>query len=101
MATGTATKVATFNVHEAKTQFSRLLAQVKVGGEVIIAWGGTPIARRAAGGGAEAEAAAGDAEGQDRVGRRVLRPAPGGGVAAVGRARGRGLRWRSSSTPMR
>ncbi len=33
------------NVHEAKTQLSRLLAQVEAGEEVIIARNGTPVAR--------------------------------------------------------
>ncbi len=35
----------TFNVHEAKTHFSRILAQVQAGHEVIIAKAGQPIAR--------------------------------------------------------
>ena len=33
------------NVHEAKTHFSKLLARVKKGEEVVIAKAGTPIAR--------------------------------------------------------
>lgn len=33
------------NVHEAKTQFSRLLARVESGEEIIIAKAGKPIAR--------------------------------------------------------
>ncbi len=33
------------NVHQAKTQLSRLLAQVEQGGEVVIARHGTPVAR--------------------------------------------------------
>jgi prevent-host-death family protein len=37
--------VDTFNVHEAKTQFSRILAKVQAGEEVIIAKAGQPIAR--------------------------------------------------------
>ena len=37
--------MATVNVHEAKTHFSRLLAEVEAGGEVIIARGGKPVAR--------------------------------------------------------
>ncbi len=35
----------TVNVHDAKTQFSRLLARVGEGEEVIIAKAGNPIAR--------------------------------------------------------
>lgn len=37
--------VDSFNVHEAKTQFSRILAKVQAGEEVIIAKAGRPIAR--------------------------------------------------------
>lgn len=35
----------TVNVHEAKTQFSRLLAAVERGEEVVIARAGTPVAK--------------------------------------------------------
>lgn len=37
--------MAAVNVHEAKTQFSKLLAQVEQGGEVVIARAGVPVAR--------------------------------------------------------
>ena len=37
--------MATVNVHEAKTNLSRLLAQVEAGEEVIIARNGKPVAR--------------------------------------------------------
>ena len=37
--------MVTVNVHEAKTQLSRLLAQVEAGDEVTIARNGTPVAR--------------------------------------------------------
>ena len=37
--------MATVNVHEAKSQLSRLLAQVEAGEEVIIARNGKPIAQ--------------------------------------------------------
>jgi prevent-host-death family protein len=33
------------NVHEAKTHFSRLLAEVAAGGSVVIAKAGTPVAK--------------------------------------------------------
>ena len=36
--------MATFNVHEAKTQFSRLLDKVLEGEEVIITRNGSPVA---------------------------------------------------------
>ena len=35
----------TVNVHEAKTNLSRLLAQVESGDDVVIARNGTPVAR--------------------------------------------------------
>ena len=34
-----------FNIHEAKTQLSRLIEQVEAGGEAIIARAGKPIVR--------------------------------------------------------
>lgn len=37
--------VKTYNVHEAKTNFSRILARVQAGEEVTIARAGQPIAR--------------------------------------------------------
>lgn len=37
--------MATANVHEAKTHFSRLLAQVAAGESVVIAKAGTPVAK--------------------------------------------------------
>ncbi len=37
--------MATVNVHEAKTNLSRLLAQVEAGEEVVIARNGEPVAR--------------------------------------------------------
>lgn len=37
--------MTTVNVHQAKTQLSRLLARVENGQEVVIARNGTPVAR--------------------------------------------------------
>lgn len=37
--------MATFNVHEAKTHLSRLLARAAAGEEVVIARAGKPVAR--------------------------------------------------------
>lgn len=37
--------MTTVNVHEAKTNLSRLLARVEAGEEIVIARGGKPIAR--------------------------------------------------------
>jgi prevent-host-death family protein len=39
------TRKPSYNVHEAKTQLSRLLARVESGEEVIIARDGVPVAR--------------------------------------------------------
>ena len=36
---------ATINVHEAKTHFSKLLARVSAGEEIVIAKSGKPVAR--------------------------------------------------------
>jgi prevent-host-death family protein len=35
----------TVNMHEAKTQFSKLIARVEAGEEILIARDGTPVAR--------------------------------------------------------
>ena len=35
----------TVNIHEAKTHFSKLIAQVEAGKEIVIARDGTPVAR--------------------------------------------------------
>jgi prevent-host-death family protein len=35
----------TLNIHEAKTQFSKLIARVEKGEEIVIARDGTPVAR--------------------------------------------------------
>ena len=37
--------MVTMNIHEAKTHFSKLLRRVAAGEEVVIARGGTPVAR--------------------------------------------------------
>jgi prevent-host-death family protein len=36
---------ATVNIHEAKTQFSKLIARVRMGEEIVIAKAGEPVAR--------------------------------------------------------
>lgn len=43
--------MTTFNVHEAKTHLSRLLARVEAGEEVVIARNGRPVARLVSSGG--------------------------------------------------
>jgi prevent-host-death family protein len=37
--------MSTVNIHEAKTQFSRIVEQVEAGEEVVIARAGKPVAR--------------------------------------------------------
>ena len=37
--------MVTLNIHEAKTQFSKLIARVEAGEEVVIARDGAPVAR--------------------------------------------------------
>lgn len=37
--------MAAVNIHEAKTRFSQLVAEVEAGGEVIIARAGTPVVK--------------------------------------------------------
>ena len=37
--------MTTVNIHEAKTQFSKLIARVEAGEEIVIARDGTPVAR--------------------------------------------------------
>ena len=38
----------TFNIHDAKTQLSKLIARAEAGEEIIIARGGTPVAKLSA-----------------------------------------------------
>jgi prevent-host-death family protein len=37
--------MSTVNIHEAKTQFSKLIARVEAGEEIVIARDGSPVAR--------------------------------------------------------
>ena len=39
------TRMLTVNMHEAKTQFSKLIARVEAGEEVVVVRDGTPVAR--------------------------------------------------------
>ena len=45
MAQTTSDSSTVVNVHEAKTQLSKLLARVEAGEEIVIARAGTPVAR--------------------------------------------------------
>ena len=55
------------NIHEAKTNFSRLLARVAAGEEVIISRAGTPIAKLSAYHAPDSERVLGRGAGQMRV----------------------------------
>jgi prevent-host-death family protein len=57
------TMTVTVNVHEAKTHFSRLLARVSGGEEIVIARAGKPVARLVPLTGAMARRAPGSADG--------------------------------------
>ena len=52
------------NVHEAKTHFSRLLARVRAGEEIVIARAGRPVARLLPAEGAPAQRTPGSARGK-------------------------------------
>ncbi len=52
------------NIHEAKTHFSKLIARVSKGEEIIIAKGGTPVARLVPVKGHPAERAPGSGKGK-------------------------------------
>lgn len=64
------------NIHEAKTHFSRLLARVKAGEEVIIAKAGKPIARLVAVKEQPAQRVAGSAKGQVKIAPDFDAPLP-------------------------
>jgi prevent-host-death family protein len=59
--------MTTVNIHEAKTNLSRLLAQVAAGEEVIIAKAGKPIAKLVPVGPAKPQRRLGGLEGQFKV----------------------------------
>ena len=60
------------NIHEAKTQLSRLLAQVEAGEEVVIARNGVPVARLVADAAEGPQAGLWFHEGAHRVRRELL-----------------------------
>ncbi len=69
------------NVHEAKTQLSRLLAQVERGEEVVIARNGEPVARLVSCR-PQAKRAFGALRGQIRIDDRFFEPLPEEELAA-------------------
>ena len=80
--------MVTVNVHEAKTNLSRLLAQVEAGEDVVIARNGKPVARLV-----EYQPRGKRQFGawKDRISidDSFFDPLPGGGVGPVGRPWGR------------
>lgn len=64
------------NVHEAKTHFSKLLARVKAGEEIIVASAGKPIARLVPIGERPAKRTPGSAKGKVRIAPDFDAPLP-------------------------
>ena len=79
--------MVTVNVHEAKTNLSRLLAQVEAGEDIVIARNGRPVARlveyRPKG-----KRQPDVLKGKIVIPDSFLRPAPGRGIGPVGGRRG-------------
>jgi len=74
----------TFNVHEAKTQLSRLLERVRSGEEIVIAKAGEPVARLVPYTPAKAPRKPGLLKGKIRIGRNFDDPLPEDLLAAFG-----------------
>ena len=72
----------TVNIHEAKTHFSRLLARVSLGEEVIIAKAGKPVARLVPIGEKSARRVAGSAAGKVVIMPDFDAPLPEDGLEA-------------------
>jgi prevent-host-death family protein len=68
--------MATFNVHEAKTHFSRLISRVEGGEEIVIAKAGRPVARIVPLGGKMKKRMAGSAKGKIVIDKSFFEPLP-------------------------
>jgi prevent-host-death family protein len=66
----------TVNIHEAKTHLSRLIAEVEVGEEVVLARGGKPVVRLVRLGDAPAARRFGAMRGRARTGDAFFEPLP-------------------------
>jgi prevent-host-death family protein len=77
-----AIRMATVNVHEAKTQLSRLLARVEAGEEIVIARDGKPVARLAPVRPPAPKRVFGAMKGKAWVGDEILEPLPEEELAA-------------------
>jgi prevent-host-death family protein len=74
--------VKTVNIHEAKTQLSKLVADVEAGGEVVLARAGKPVARIVRLGAAPAERRFGAMKGWASTGDAFFEPLPDDELAA-------------------
>jgi prevent-host-death family protein len=72
----------TVNIHEAKTQLSRLIAEVETGGEIVLARGGKPVARLVRIGASPAARRFGAMRGRARVDDAFFQPLPDSELAA-------------------
>ena len=74
--------MATVNVHEAKTQLSRLLARVAGGEEIVIARAGKPVARLLPVQGTGARRTPGSLRGRMRLSEAFNEPLPADELSA-------------------
>ena len=74
--------MATVNVHEAKTQLSRLLARVAGGEEIVIARAGKPVARLLPVQGKGTRRTPGSLRGRIKVSERFDEPLPADELSA-------------------
>lgn len=72
----------TVNIHEAKTQLSRLIAAVEAGEEIVLARGGKPVARLVRVGGDAPVRRFGAMRGRASVGDAFFDPLPDSELAA-------------------
>jgi prevent-host-death family protein len=74
--------VKTVNIHEAKTQLSKLVAEVEAGDDVVLARAGRPVARLVRLGGGPAERRFGAMRGRAATGDAFFEPLPDDELAA-------------------
>ena len=72
----------TVNIHEAKTQLSRLIAEVEAGEDIVLARGGTPVVRLVRIGAAAPERRFGAMRGRASTGDAFFEPLPEAELAA-------------------
>ena len=72
----------TVNIHEAKTQLSKLVAEVEAGGDVVLARAGKPVARIVRFGGVLAERRFGAMKGRATTGAAFFETLPDDELAA-------------------